>query len=124
ELLFQIGPGFAHPASARSCARSGRTKLAAARWAICRFARQGHLVGTVTVALRPASQGSSLSIVTKPHDELAPLYSITPSARASRVGGTSRPSARAVLRLMRNSNLVWPSTGRSKGLVPFNILST
>ena len=33
-------------------------------------------------------------------------YSITSSARASRVGGTSRPSAFAVLRLMIRSNLV------------------
>src|SRR5262249_60574127 len=50
--------------------------------------------------------------------------SITSWARASSVGGTSRPSALAVLRLMRNSNLVGPSTGRSEGLVPFNIRST
>ena len=33
-------------------------------------------------------------------------HSITSSARASSVGGTSRPSALAVLRLMTNSNLV------------------
>src|SRR5262249_38715830 len=48
ELLFQLGSGLAHPATARSRLRSGRTKLAAARWAICAFERQGHLVGTVT----------------------------------------------------------------------------
>ena len=39
-------------------------------------------------------------------DELAPPHSITSSARASSVGGTSRPSALAVLRLMSSSNLV------------------
>src|SRR6266702_5491254 len=40
-------------------------------------------------------------------DELAPLHhSITSSARASSVGGTSRPSALAVLRLMTSSYLV------------------
>ena len=33
-------------------------------------------------------------------------HSITSSARASSVGGTSRPSALAVLRLMTSSNLV------------------
>src|SRR4029077_1702448 len=33
-------------------------------------------------------------------DELAAVHSITSSARASSVGGTSRPSALAVLRLM------------------------
>ena len=35
-----------------------------------------------------------------------PAYSITSSARASSVGGTSRPSAFAVLRLITSSNLV------------------
>jgi hypothetical protein len=39
-------------------------------------------------------------------DERAPVHSITSSARASTVGGTSRPSALAVLRLMSNSYLV------------------
>src|SRR5215831_6975076 len=38
-------------------------------------------------------------------------YSITSSARASRVGGTSRPNAFAVLRLMTNSYLVGACTG-------------
>src|SRR6266571_7791545 len=61
---------------------------------------------------------------TKQRDELAPFHSITSSARASSEGGTSIPSALAVLRLMRNSNLVGCSTGRSPGLAPFSILST
>src|SRR5262249_21826391 len=39
-------------------------------------------------------------------DEIAPLHSITSSERASSVGGTSRPSAFAVLRLITSSNLV------------------
>ena len=38
-------------------------------------------------------------------DELAPFHSITSSARASSCGGTVRPSALAVLRLMTSSNL-------------------
>src|SRR5262249_8414524 len=56
--------------NARSRLRSGRTKLAVARWAICTFERQGHLVGTVTGSPsgRP-SQRSGLPILT--HDELA-----------------------------------------------------
>src|SRR6516225_3632216 len=56
----------------RSPLRSGRTKLAAARRALCAFERQGHLVGTFTgfPSGRP-SQGSGLSILTEPHDELA-----------------------------------------------------
>ena len=45
-------------------------------------------------------------------------YSITSSARASRTGGISRPSAFAVLRLMINSNLVDCMTGRSAGWYP------
>src|SRR5262249_61007685 len=46
-------------------------------------------------------------------DELAALYthSITSSARVMRVGGTSRPSALAVLRVMTSSHLVGAGTG-------------
>jgi hypothetical protein len=51
-------------------------------------------------------------------------YSITSSTRASSVGGTSRPSALAVLRLMTSSNLVGCSTGKSAGLPPCNTLTT
>jgi hypothetical protein len=43
------------------------------------------------------------------------VYSITSSARASGAGGTSIPSALAVCRLMRNSNLLACMTGRSAG---------
>src|SRR5215472_5092013 len=57
-------------------------------------------------------------------DELAPLHSITASARASSVGGISRPSALAVVRLITRSNLVGCSTGMSAGAVPRKILST
>src|SRR5262245_26342567 len=41
-----------------------------------------------------------------------PIYSITSSARASSVGGTVKPSAFAVLRLMTSSYLVGACTGR------------
>jgi hypothetical protein len=51
-------------------------------------------------------------------------YSITSSAMASSVGGMSRPSARAVIRLITRSNLVGCSTGRSAGLAPRSTLST
>src|SRR5262249_23930318 len=57
-------------------------------------------------------------------DELAALHSITSSARASRVGGTSRPSALAVFRLITSSKLVGCCTGRSAGLAPFKIRPT
>ena len=57
-------------------------------------------------------------------DELAAPHSITSSARASSVGGISRPSALAVLRLIVKKNRVGCSIGKSVGFVPFNILST
>src|SRR3954464_6302211 len=57
-------------------------------------------------------------------DELAPLHSITSSARASSVAGTSMPSALAVFKLITSSNLVGCSTGRSAGFAPLKILST
>src|SRR5260221_9091218 len=46
--------------------------------------------------------------------ELAPFdpHSITSSARAMSVGGTSRPSALAVLRLMTSSNLLGCRIGK------------
>jgi hypothetical protein len=48
-------------------------------------------------------------------------YSITSSARLSSAGGTVRPSAFAVLRLMMSSNLVGSCTGRSAGFSPLRI---
>src|SRR6266487_3011190 len=51
-------------------------------------------------------------------------YSITSSARASRVGGMVRLSALAAPRLITSSNLVGCWIGRSAGLAPFKILST
>src|SRR5262249_32775967 len=57
-------------------------------------------------------------------EELATLHSITSSARASSVGGISRPSALAVLRLITSSNLVGAWTGSSPGFLPRRIRST
>src|SRR5437660_1366792 len=83
------------------------------------FARQGHLVGTVTGPLPVGpGRGSSLSILTEPHEELLPPHSMTSSARASRVDGISMPRAFAVLRLIVNSYLVGACTGRSAGFSP------
>src|SRR6516162_3330983 len=56
-------------------------------------------------------------------DELAPLHSITSSARASSVGGTSRPSAFAVFRLITSANLVGACTGKSAGFSPLRMRS-
>jgi ABC-type uncharacterized transport system substrate-binding protein len=49
------------------------------------------------------------------------LNSITSSARASRIGGISRPSALAACRLMTSSKLVDCTTGRSATLAPLRI---
>jgi hypothetical protein len=51
-------------------------------------------------------------------------YSITSSALASRDGGTVRPSALAVFRLMVKSNFVGCTTGSSAGVSPFRIRPT
>src|ERR1700676_375276 len=51
-------------------------------------------------------------------DDLAPLHSITSSARPSSVSGKVMPSALAVLRLMYSSTLVASWTGRSAGFSP------
>jgi hypothetical protein len=51
------------------------------------------------------------------------VHSINRSARTSNDGGTFRPSAFAVLRLITNSNFVGFSTGKSPGLAPLKILS-
>src|SRR5262249_28426970 len=57
-------------------------------------------------------------------DELAPLHSITSSARPSSVAGTSRPSALAVFKLITSSYLVGACTGRPAALSPLRIRST
>jgi hypothetical protein len=55
-------------------------------------------------------------------DELAPSdHSITSSAVASSVGGTVRPSALAVLRLMTSSTFADCWTGKSAGFSPLRI---
>src|SRR5262249_22206327 len=58
-------------------------------------------------------------------DEIAPPnHSITSSARASSDGGTVRPSALAVLRLITSSYLVGACTGMSAGFSPLRMRST
>jgi hypothetical protein len=52
------------------------------------------------------------------------VYSMTSSARASSCGGTSVPSALAVLRLITSSYFVGACTGRSAGFSPLRMRST
>src|SRR5262245_25017076 len=124
-LLFQLDQRIGLAANVRSRLRSVRTRLAVACWALCAFERQGHLVGTVTGPLPVGpSQGSSLSILTEPHDEFPALHSITSSVRASSVSGTVRPSALAVLVLITSSYFVGACTGRSPGFSPLRMRPT
>src|SRR5262249_30169205 len=58
------------------------------------------------------------------HELAAAAHSITSSARASNVGGTIKPSALAVLRLIVSSYLVGCWTGSSATLAPLRIRST
>src|SRR5215207_9447375 len=75
------------------------------------------------VLLRDRRERPRRRAAEKPY-ELPPFYSITSSARASREGGTSRPSALAVLRLITVSYLVGACTGRSAGFSPLRMRST
>ena len=59
-----------------------------------------------------------------PIADISQCYSITSLACASTDGGTVRPSALAVLRLIASSNLVGACTGRSAGFSPLRIRST
>src|SRR5262249_50181015 len=75
--------------------------------------------------LRPRRDRPSCRRGAEQRHELAPPdHSITSSASASRVGGTSRPSAFAVFRLITSSNLVGRSTGKSEGFSPLRIRPT
>src|SRR6516225_5516457 len=74
--------------------------------------------------LRPRRQRPRGRRAAEARDERAALHSITSSATASNVGGISRPSALAVLRLITSSYLVGTCTGRSAGWVPRRIRST
>src|SRR4029450_12685567 len=78
--------------------------------------------------LRARRERPGCSHAAEQRDELAPshprAHSITSSARASSVDGTSRPSACAVLRLITSSYLVGACTGRSEGFSPLRMRST
>ena len=72
--------------------------------------------------LRPRRDRPSRGAAEK-RDQLAPpdRHSITSSARASSVGGTSMPRSLAVCRLMTSSNAAARTTGRSAGFSPLRM---
>jgi hypothetical protein len=92
-----------------ACARAGRADRAA-RWRTWPVYRASLRLA----ALLPAEQLG---------ERAASDHSITSSARASSDGGTSRPSALAVLRLSTSSYLVGRCTGRLAGFSPLRIRS-
>src|SRR5262249_27381906 len=74
--------------------------------------------------LRAHREGPRRRRAAEQRDELASLHSITSSARARSVGGTSRPSVLAVFRLITSSYLVGACTGKSLGFSPLRMRST
>jgi hypothetical protein len=103
--------GHSITSSARASSVGGRSRPSAV--AVLRLITNSNFVGYWT----GKSEGSFIL-------NLPSHHSITSSARASSVGGISRPNALAVLRLITSSNFVGCITGKSAGLVPFKILPT
>jgi len=79
-----------------------------------------------TSALPPTADTpeSGCDVRKVPTAEVDEPHSITSSARESIMDDISNPSAFAVLRLIRNSNFVGCSTGKSAAFAPFRSLST
>jgi hypothetical protein len=102
---WRIGPHIV--VAALECIATGRVKFCGAKtyaWSMS--------------ALPPkADMYSAMSALC--HKRTWRIYSITSSARASSEGGTVKPSALAVFRLIASSNLVGACTGRSLRLAPF-----
>src|SRR5262245_3548558 len=93
------------------------------RFAPAAMDRLGPLPHARRLATRPRPRPDAVNVfggeVSSTSSPLVlPAHSITSSARASSVGGTSRPSALAVLRLIASSYLVGACTGRSAGFSP------
>src|SRR5262249_31190787 len=76
----------------------------------------------LSLLLRPRRKRPSRRAAEQ-RDERAPFHSITSSARASTLAGTSMPSAFAVLRLIANSYFVGFCIGRSAGGSPLRMRS-
>src|SRR5262249_24948423 len=88
---------------------------------IVRSGRQQHADAPHALALLGVRRERPHGRTANERDEVAPLHSITSSARASSVGGISSPSAFAVLRFITNSNFVGSWIGRSPGFSPLSM---
>src|SRR5262249_14075575 len=71
--------------------------------------------------LRPRRERPPNRRAAEQRDDIAAVHSITSSARASSVGGTSRPSILAVAKLMTSSNLLACMIGKSAGFAPLSM---
>ena len=87
-------------------------------WLTALLARRPTKVAAIALANKLARMAWAMMA----RGELPSPHSITSSARASSVAGTSRPRALAVCRLMTNSNLVDCRTGRSAAFAPLTML--
>src|SRR5262249_14063314 len=91
---------------------------------VVRGCRHQHADAPHPFALLRARRNRPRGRAAKQRDERAAFHSITSSASASNLSGTSSPSAFAVLRLMTSSNLVGCMIGSSAGLSPLRIRPT
>src|SRR5215475_6645567 len=71
--------------------------------------------------LRARDEWTRYARTAKEREKLPPLHSITSSARRGSVGGTARPNALAVLRLMISSAFVACWMGKSAGFSPLRM---
>jgi len=115
-------------ASRRSLAAIAVGAAGRCEWRRCRDGRARNpraRAYTIIARTRRNLRARSAKCLSTPwSSSLAPPYSITSSARARSVAGTSRPSDLAVLRLITNSYLVGACTGRSAGFSPLRMRST
>ena len=102
---------------AQSLHKSGGPWLAAAGV----IAPRNPMVGSFAGCCARAASGHAAAAPPSSVMNSRRYHSITSSARASSVGGTVRPSALAVLRLMTSSNLVGCTTGKSAGFSPLRM---
>ena len=118
-------PGFSKPSGVFSSAVVAEAKRLLFISGLLARNSAGEIVGVGDIRRQTRTVATATSVLCQ-EETHAPQqgYSITSFARTSKEGGTVRPSALAVLRLITSSNLVGCSTGRSEGLVPLRILST
>src|SRR5258706_3589182 len=92
--------------------------------AVFRIKRAIHAPHVYLRLLRPRDERPRCRRAAEQGDELAPIHSITSSARSRIDVGSVTPIALAVFRLSANSKFVACSTGRSAGCAPRRILAT